>query len=102
MSEETQNTQAEAAKAEARGNARKVRIGTVVSDKQDKTLVVAVKRNALHPLYKKVVKSTSKYYVHDEKNEAKVGDVVEIMETRPLSKLKRWRLVSIQKHAETD
>ena len=102
MSEDTQNIPAEAAPAQVRPNHRKVRVGTVVSDKQDKTLVVAVKRSALHPLYKKVVKSTSKCYVHDEKNEAKAGDVVEIMETRPLSKLKRWRLVSIVKHAATD
>ena len=102
MSEEN-NTPAEAAApAVARENHRKVRIGTVVSDKQDKTLVVAVKRSALHPLYKKVVKSTSKCYVHDEKNEAKTGDEVEIMETRPLSKLKRWRLVQSVKHAATD
>jgi small subunit ribosomal protein S17 len=101
MSEDTQNTAAVAAPA-ARDCHRKVRIGTVVSDKQDKTLVVTVARNSIHPLYKKVVKSTTKYYVHDENNEAKVGDVVKIMETRPLSKLKRWRLVSIQKHAATD
>ena len=63
---------------------------------------VKVERKALDPLYKKVTKFTSKYYVHDEKNESKVGDLVEIMETRPLSKLKRWRLVSIKKHAATD
>ena len=100
MSEDTQKN--ETPVQEVRENHRKVRVGTVVSDKQDKTLVVAVARNSIHPLYKKVVKSTTKYYVHDEKNEAKAGDVVKIMETRPLSKLKRWRLVSIQKHAATD
>ena len=100
MSEETQNVNAEA-EVEARGH-RKVRVGIVVSDKQDKTLVVAVSRRAQDPLYNKVVKATSKYYAHDENNEAKMGDTVEIMETRPLSKLKRWRLVSIKKHAATN
>jgi small subunit ribosomal protein S17 len=100
MSEETQNVNAEA-EVEARGH-RKVRVRIVVSDKQDKTLVVAVSRRAQDPLYKKVVKATSKYYAHDENNEAKMGDTVEIMETRPLSKLKRWRLVSIKKHAATN
>lgn len=81
---------------------RKVLEATVVSNKMEKTLVVKVTRSAAHPLYRKVVKFTSKCYVHDEKNEAQIGDVVEIMETRPLSKLKRWRLVRIVRHAETD
>ena len=79
-----------------------MRVGTVVSDKQDKTRVVAIVRSAPDPLYKKVVKHTKKCYVHDENNESKVGDVVKIMETRRLSKMKRWRLVEIQKHAATD
>ncbi len=83
-------------------NLRKVLTATVVSDKQDKTLVVKVDRRSPHPLYRKVVKVTSKCYVHDENNEAKVGDIVEIMETRPLSKMKRWRLVSIIQRAVTD
>jgi len=83
-------------------NLRKVLTATVVSDKQDKTLVVRVDRHAAHPLYGKVVKITKKYYVHDENNEGHVGDVVQIMETRPLSKLKRWRLVSIIRRAVTD
>ena len=83
-------------------NLRKVLTATVSSAKQDKTLVVLVDRRAAHPLYGKVVKKTSKCYVHDENNEAREGDVVEIMETRPLSKLKRWRLVKIVKHAVTD
>ncbi|MBR0458951.1 MAG: 30S ribosomal protein S17 [Victivallales bacterium] len=83
-------------------NARKVLTATVVSNKMDKTLVVKVSRSAAHPLYRKVVKFTSKYYVHDEKNEAQPGDLIEIMETRPLSKLKRWRLVRIVRHAVTD
>jgi small subunit ribosomal protein S17 len=81
---------------------RKVLTGTVVSDKQDKTLVVTVDRRSPHPLYRKVVKTTSRCYVHDENNEAKVGDVIEIMETRPLSKMKRWRLVSIIQRGVSD
>mgnify|MGYP000966320601 CR=1 FL=1 len=76
-------------------NLRKTRIGVVVSDKMDKTIVVAIKDNVRHPLYKKIVKRTIKFKAHDEKNEAGIGDRVEIMETRPLSKDKRWRLVSI-------
>ena len=83
-------------------NHRKVLVATVTSDKMDKTLVVRVERRAAHPLYGKVVKITSKCYVHDESNTAKIGDVIEIMETRPLSKLKRWRLVRILKSAVTD
>ncbi|NLG14619.1 MAG: 30S ribosomal protein S17 [Lentisphaerae bacterium] len=100
MSEETSNKEVTAA-APAR-NLRKVLTATVVSDKQDKTLVVRVDRRVAHPLYRKVVKITSKCYVHDENNEAKTGDIVEIMETRPLSKLKRWRLVKIIKSAVVD
>ena len=76
-------------------NVRKTREGIVVSDCQDKTIVVEVIRRTSHPLYKKVVKSTKKYYAHDEENKAKVGDKVTISETRPLSKLKRWRLVEV-------
>ena len=74
---------------------RKTKIGLVVSDKMDKTIVVAVERSKRHPRYQKVMKTTTKFYAHDEKNECKVGDKVKIMETRPLSKLKRWRLVEI-------
>ena len=76
-------------------NVRKSREGIVVSDCQNKTIVVEVTRRTSHPLYKKVVKSTKKYYAHDEENKAKVGDKVTIAETRPLSKLKRWRLVEV-------
>ena len=76
-------------------NLRKTRTGLVVSDKMDKTIVVAVVDSVKHPLYKKVVKTTYKLKAHDEANEAKVGDTVEVMETRPLSKDKRWRLASI-------
>lgn len=78
---------------------RKVRTGTVLSDRQDKTIVVQVERRAPHPLYKKVVTYRKKYYAHDEDNQCKVGDRVEIEETRPLSKTKRWRLRSIIQRA---
>ena len=74
---------------------RKERVGEVVSDKMDKTIVVRVKRRFRHPRFKKVVTAYSKFYAHDEKNEAKVGDRVRIQETRPLSKTKSWRLVEI-------
>ena len=76
-------------------NLRKTREGTVVSDCQDKTIVVEVTRRTSHPLYKKVVKSTKKYYAHDESNDAKIGDKVSIAETRPYSKTKCWRLVKV-------
>ncbi len=79
---------------------RKTRVGVVVSDKMDKTVVVAVKDNVKHPLYKKVIKRTYKLKAHDEKNECGVGDTVEVMETRPLSKDKRWRLVRIIEKAK--
>lgn len=81
-------------------NMRKTITGTVVSDKMDKTIVVAVVRNVKHPLYKKVMKRTKKFKAHDENNTCKTGDVVKIMETRPLSKQKCWRLVSVVKKAE--
>nr|WP_279286065.1 30S ribosomal protein S17 [Bittarella massiliensis (ex Durand et al. 2017)] len=74
---------------------RKSRVGKVVRDKMDKTIVVAIEDNVQHPLYKKIIKRTSKFKAHDEKNECGIGDTVEIMETRPLSKDKRWRLVRI-------
>jgi small subunit ribosomal protein S17 len=76
-------------------NYRKVRVGKVVSDKMDKTIVVAVEEHIKHPLYGKTIRRTKKFKAHDEHNEAKVGDTVRIMETRPLSKEKRWRLVEI-------
>lgn len=81
-------------------NLRKSRVGKVVSDKMDKTIVVAIEDNVQHPLYKKIIKRTSKFKAHDEKNEAKAGDRVKIMETRPLSKDKRWRLVEIVEKAK--
>ena len=74
---------------------RKRRIGKVVSDKMEKTVVVAVERSMLHPLYGRVVRKTKKLLVHDEENEARSGDVVEVVETRPLSKVKHWRLMRI-------
>ena len=76
-------------------NLRKERIGIVVSDKMDKTIVVAVERKEKHPLYGKFVKKTTKFVAQDDKNECGVGDTVRIMETRPLSKTKNWRLVEI-------
>lgn len=76
-------------------NLRKTRIGNVVSDKMDKTIVVAIEDNVKHPLYKKVIKHTERFKAHDENNECKEGDRVLIMETRPLSKDKRWRLVKV-------
>ena len=81
-------------------NLRKVRIGKVVSDKMDKTIVVAVRDNVRHPLYNKIVKKTYKLKAHDELNDAKIGDTVRVMETRPLSKDKRWRLVEIMERAK--
>ncbi len=76
-------------------NFRKTRLGVVISDKMDKTAVVSAERKVKHPLYGKPMRRSKKYKVHDEKNECKVGDLVRIMETRPLSKQKRWRLVEI-------
>lgn len=76
-------------------SSRKLRIGKVVNNKMDKTVVVAVERSKPHPLYGKIIKSTKKYKVHDLNNECRIGDKVRIMETRPLSKEKRWRLVEI-------
>jgi small subunit ribosomal protein S17 len=74
-------------------NLRKIRIGVVSSNKMDKTIVVAAERKVKHPIYGKFVKKTTKFHAHDEKNECSIGDTVKIMETRPLSKTKRWRLV---------
>jgi len=81
-------------------NTRKVRTGVVVSDKMDKTVVVAVERLMRHPLYGKAIKRTKKFKAHDENNECRVGDTVKIMETRPLSHDKRWRVVEIVKKAQ--
>ena len=81
-------------------NLRKTRTGKVVSDKMDKTIVVAVEDHVKRPLYKKIVKRTYKLKAHDENNECKIGDTVKVMETRPLSKDKRWRLVEIMEKAK--
>ena len=84
----------------AERNLRKTRVGLVVSDKMDKTVVVAIVDNVKHPLYKKIVKRTGRLKAHDEQNECRVGDRVEVMETRPLSKDKRWRVVEIIEKAK--
>ena len=84
----------------AERNLRKTRVGRVVSDKMDKTVVVAIVDNVKHPLYKKIVKRTVRLKAHDENNACKVGDRVEVMETRPLSKEKRWRVVEIIEKAK--
>ncbi|MCX6202419.1 MAG: ribosomal protein [Bacteroidota bacterium] len=81
-------------------NLRKTRTGLVTSDKMDKTITVAVERKVKHPIYGKFVKKTTKFHAHDEKGECGIGDVVKIMETRPLSKTKRWRLVEIIEKAK--
>ncbi|WP_456112810.1 30S ribosomal protein S17 [Ruminococcus sp.] len=84
----------------AERNLRKTRVGMVVSDKMDKTVVVAIIDNVKHPLYKKIVKRTVRLKAHDEKNECRIGDRVEVMETRPLSKDKRWRVIEIIEKAK--
>ena len=81
-------------------NLRKVRVGRVVSDKMNKTVVVAIEDNVKHPVYGKIVKHTLKVHAHDENNECGIGDKVSIMETRPLSKTKRWRVVTIVEKAK--
>ena len=83
-----------------RTTARKTRVGKVISDKMDKTIVVAIEGHVQHPLYKKIVKNTYKLKAHDENNECRIGDTVRVMETRPLSKDKRWRLVEIIEKAK--
>lgn len=81
-------------------NLRKTKTGVVTSSKMDKTITVAVERKVKHPIYGKFVKKTTKFHAHDEKNECGVGDVVKIMESRPLSKTKRWRLVEVVEKAK--
>ena len=84
----------------AERNLRKMRTGVVRSNKMDKTITVAVERRVKHPIYGKFVKKTTSFHAHDEKNECAVGDIVKIMETRPLSKTKRWRLVEVVEKAK--
>jgi small subunit ribosomal protein S17 len=79
---------------------RKTRVGVVVSNKMDKSILVAIQRKVAHPIYKKYFKKTTKLMAHDENNETNMGDIVKIMETRPLSKRKKWRLVEIVKKAK--
>jgi len=86
--------------AQAEAAKRKEKIGVVVSNKMDKTIVIAVERKVKHPIYGKFIKKTSKFAVHDEKNDANVGDTILVSETRPLSKTKRWRLVRILQRAK--
>ncbi|GIV05324.1 MAG: hypothetical protein KatS3mg016_0899 [Fimbriimonadales bacterium] len=108
MSEEViqQGSQVEATAPAATGEIaeykgrRKVRVGVVVSDKMDKTVVVAVMRSYRHPIYKKTIRRTKKYMAHDEQNQCRVGDRVEIVETRPLSRHKRWRVRRILERAQ--
>jgi small subunit ribosomal protein S17 len=89
------DNETEAGPADGGRARRKVRVGIVVSDKPDKTVIVKVERRLTHPMYGKSVARSQKYYAHDEKNEYKTGDVVRITETRPLSKLKRWRVIGL-------
>lgn len=97
MSEEKNLEQAEIKKRTAN---RKSRIGVIVSNKMEKSIVVAIEKRVQHPLYKKFFKKTTKFMAHDEKNEGGIGDKVKIMETRPLSKNKRWRLVEVIEKAK--
>ncbi len=95
MSENSEQTEAAASSGAAERGTRKSLQGVVVTDGSDKTVVVQVERTTRHTLYHKIIRKRKKYHVHDEGNQAKIGDKVEIMGTRPLSKLKRWRLVRI-------
>lgn len=99
MSTEVKEGTVESGTAEER-NLRKTRIGKVISNKMDKTITVAVERKVKHPIYGKFVNKTTKFKAHDEKNDCGVGDTVSIMETRPLSKLKSWRLIEIIERAK--
>lgn len=87
-----------AVEAAAKAPVRKTRVGVVVSDKMNKTIVVEVERRVPHPQFKKIIRKTSKFYAHDEQEQAKTGDKVLISETRPMSKLKRWNLEEVLKH----
>jgi small subunit ribosomal protein S17 len=98
MAEVTKNLET----AKTRGGLRKERVGEVVSNKMTKTIVVRVQRRFPHPRFKKIVTAYKKFYAHDEKAEAKIGDTVRIQETRPMSKLKRWQLVEVVERAVQD
>lgn len=99
MAQTAENTAATAAQADER-NARKERIGVVTSNKMEKTITVQVERREKHGMYGKFMKKSTRFHAHDEKNEAGIGDTVRIVETRPLSKLKRWRLIEIVEKAK--
>src|SRR6266513_4674457 len=99
MAQLTGNESGTARSAEQQRNSRKTRVGMVVSDKMQKTVVVSIERRVQHPVYGKMIRRTKKLKAHDEQNEAKTGDTVRIMETRPLSKDKRWRVVEIIERA---
>lgn len=95
MAEETNANAGETSSNSVSRNLRKVRVGIVSSNKMDKTITVKVERKVKHPLYGKFIKKTTGFHAHDEKNECSIGDIVKIMESRPLSKTKRWRLVEV-------
>jgi small subunit ribosomal protein S17 len=95
MAEETNTGAGETSANTVSRNLRKVRVGIVSSNKMDKTITVKVERKVKHPLYGKFIKKTSGFHAHDEKNECNIGDIVKIMEARPMSKTKRWRLVEV-------
>ncbi|MDP4200959.1 MAG: 30S ribosomal protein S17 [Bacteroidota bacterium] len=99
MDENQTSGTASASSAPTRGH-RKERVGKVISDKMQKTVIVSLTRQVPHPLYKKYFKKTTKFVAHDEKSDAKTGDTVRIMETRPLSKTKRWRVVEVLERAK--
>ena len=98
MNDTATTNKTSAASAEENRSLRKTRVGEVISDKMDKTIVVKTITRVPHPIFGKIIKQVKKFHVHDEKNEAKIGDRVSIMETRPLSRLKRWRLVEVIRH----
>lgn len=97
---DVQSERGEAQGAKLKRGQRKIRIGKVVSNKMNKTIVVAIERKVMHPIYKKVYVRTTKVMAHDENNECNIGDIVKIMETRPLSRHKRWRLLEIIERAK--
>ena len=98
MSDTPTTTEAAAPAAEEKRGLRKTRVGVVISNKMAKTAVIETVTRVPHPKFRKIIKQSKKFYAHDEENKAQVGDLVRIMETRPLSKLKRWRLVEVLKH----
>jgi small subunit ribosomal protein S17 len=100
MNLEEKTTEMQSTEKKVTRNSRKTKTGRVISDKMDKTISVAVEKKVMHPIYKKFFKRTTKFMAHDEKNECNIGDIVKIMETRPLSSKKRWRLIEIVEKAK--